>query len=121
MEAMSTALAQVTGGTKLPLVPFSEWFDKLEKLAVNATPEIMQRAPGVKLLPFYRAMATADKENRAAGEQAVDREAVGQFDIDTRKVQRASETMRDVKPLGAEDAARWVGYWHSKGIFGEGK
>lgn len=119
MEALSTALVQVTGSSKLPLIPFSEWFNKLDQVAANATPKIMQHVPGVKLLHIYRSMASADQANRATNELVTQHEAVGQVDIDTCKMQSVSETLRDVKPLSAEDAVRWVTYWHSKGFFGE--
>lgn len=35
----------------------------------------------------------------------------------TNIAQRASKTMRDLMPLSAEDAARWVDYWESVGMF----
>ncbi|KAG1732129.1 hypothetical protein EDB19DRAFT_1734995, partial [Suillus lakei] len=36
----------------LPLIPFSEWFDKVELSAKNASGENIKRIPAIKLLDF---------------------------------------------------------------------
>ena len=36
--------------------------------------------------------------------------------IDTAKAQALSRTLREVKPLGKDDAARWIKFWKNKGI-----
>lgn len=76
----------------------------------------MERVPGLKLLPFYRGIAKGDAALRAAG-SSEDRESGGQARLMTSKIQRASETIGSVPPIGAGDAPRWVAYWDRKGLF----
>ncbi|KZP04710.1 NAD(P)-binding protein, partial [Athelia psychrophila] len=75
----------------LPLVPFTEWFARLE-----------QRSKA------------ADEAMRTSGR--TDREG-GMASLSTSKSQAASKSMAEVQPVGVEDAQRWVDYWTSKGFF----
>jgi len=117
-ETIAAAMEPVTGGKRLPLVPFKQWFDKLEGLAAGASSEDMVRIPGLKLLDFYRGMALGDETMRAAGKDAEAKEAFCQAMLSTKKIQRKSATMKNVGPMGTEDVQRWVQYWTSKGLFG---
>ena len=110
-EALSTALEPIAG-KRLPLVPFSEWLAKLEAIPTSE----MDKVPGLKLIPFYSAIAKGDAAVRVADSSA-DREAGGQARLMTSKIQRVSETMGAVPAIGAADAPRWVAYWDRKGLF----
>jgi hypothetical protein len=37
------------------------------------------------------------------------------------KMERASETMREVQPLVESDVGRWIGYWKTNGLFDDVK
>lgn len=114
IAAAADALKPITGGQRLPLVPFFEWYAKLEACGA----EDMKRIPGLKLLSFYRPLAAGDAALRALDEdQAKQRESLGFVKIGTEKMEALSSTLRDLPALKAEDPARWISYWHSKKIF----
>ncbi|KZP16286.1 putative aminoadipate reductase [Athelia psychrophila] len=99
---------------RLPLVPFSEWFERLEQRSKNADANEIAKIPAIKLLEFFRGMAAADEVMRKYGR--TDLEA-GVASLSTFKSQAASQTMAEVQPMGVEDSQRWVDYWISKGFF----
>ncbi|EIW76897.1 acetyl-CoA synthetase-like protein [Coniophora puteana RWD-64-598 SS2] len=128
------ALARtVTGEKELPVVPFAEWFAELERRSQSkdAGDEAeIRRLPALKLLDFMRNLARADTTLRSlAPSSNVDSANVGGADVDvesvgfqpfaTTKAQQASKTMRTLAPLTAREAARWVEYWNSVGMFSE--
>ncbi|KAG2361461.1 putative aminoadipate reductase, partial [Suillus spraguei] len=71
----------------LPLVPFSEWLEKLELSAKDLNEETMKRIPAIKLLNFMRALTQADLAIRASGDMAS--EAAGMNSFATAVAQRA--------------------------------
>lgn len=73
MEGISEALTTVTGGKRLPLVPFSEWLVKLQA----CSQEDMTRIPALKLLSSFRPFGPGDESVRALGQGAETREALG--------------------------------------------
>ncbi|KAI4521212.1 acetyl-CoA synthetase-like protein [Schizophyllum commune Loenen D] len=83
----------------LPIVPFPEWFAKLEAVAADPFVSALD-VPGVKLLEFFRGMSGGY--------------GLGKFATD--KMTAVSETLRDLHPLGQADADAWVGYWKEKGL-----
>lgn len=50
-----------------------------------------------------------------------DFEVAGSARFATDVAQRVSKIMRHLAPLSAVDAARWVDYWESVGLFTEGR
>ena len=115
-EGISTAMMPVTGGKALPLVPFSDWYGKLESRSTDESHET-ERIPGLKLLSFFRKMRNADDGLRITGSEVARIEAGGLVILSTDKTQRVSKTVREISPLSADDANRWVKYWTSKGLF----
>lgn len=116
ITAATEALKPVTHDTGLPLVTWSEWYSKLE----SCGPEDLQRVPGLKLLSFYRSLASGDAALRALDEEeSSQRESLGLVKLSTVKMQTISPTLRNISPLTLEDPARWIAYWRSKGLFGE--
>lgn len=84
----------------IPVVPFPEWFAKLE--AVAGEPNLDAReVPGVKLLEFFRGVSAGDVQGM-------------EFAAD--KLQAVSEALRIVQPLGQADADAWVKYWSGSGL-----
>ncbi|KAJ4490659.1 acetyl-CoA synthetase-like protein [Lentinula aciculospora] len=98
----------------LPLVPYREWVDAVEKYASNPTETDTQNIPAVKLLEFYRQQAGADDTLRQS-DQSI-RESVGLTHMSTRNVERLSENMRTLKPLDATLIQEWVKYWVAAGF-----
>ncbi|KAG2060872.1 putative aminoadipate reductase [Suillus hirtellus] len=99
----------------LPLVPFSEWHDKLESSAKDLSKETMKRIPAIKLLDFMRFMARSDIATRASGEMGS--EAGGVASFATAVAERVSPTMKELKSLSSADAAQWVDYWVAMEMF----
>ncbi|KAG6374188.1 hypothetical protein JVT61DRAFT_4841 [Boletus reticuloceps] len=122
MQPISEALYQKhLTPSRLPLIPFTEWVERLEEQAANTTEENAQRVPAVKLLGFMRAMAQGDavirRESSSSEYVSEDVEVAGSPRFATDVARRASETMRHLEPLSAVDAERWVEYWASVGMF----
>lgn len=84
--------------------------------------------PAIKLLQFMRSLAEGDEavRHQASVSGVMDgsltgtEEAVGFTSFATEVAQRVSKTMHTLEPLSAADAARWVDYWVSEGMFLEG-
>ncbi|KAF7985842.1 hypothetical protein HWV62_526 [Athelia sp. TMB] len=98
----------------VPLIPFREWLGLLEKRSAGADAVDMAEIPAIKLLDFFRGMASADERVRQLGCNEME---VGLATLCTLKSQAASKAMADVKPLGAGDAQLWVKYWVSRRFF----
>ncbi|KAG1790286.1 putative aminoadipate reductase [Suillus plorans] len=99
----------------LPLVPFSEWLEKLESSAKDLSQENMERIPAIKLLNFMRSMTQSDIAIRASGK--IGSEAGGMTLFTTVVAERVSPTMKELKSLSSADAAQWVDYWEAMGMF----
>ncbi|OSD00742.1 acetyl-CoA synthetase-like protein [Trametes coccinea BRFM310] len=88
----------------VPLVPASEWLDKLRKSAQDATIN-PANAPGDahfsahNLVPFFEA-ALARKEVKLGTERAV----------------QVSSTLASMRPVSGEDAKGWVRFWRGVGF-----
>ncbi|KNZ79425.1 L-aminoadipate-semialdehyde dehydrogenase large subunit [Termitomyces sp. J132] len=107
IDALKVAL--VEDGFPLRVVPFQEWFSSLEKRSKNASDADIQAIPAVKLLELFRAISQADYAIAEAGRHEVESGGLAKFA--TAKAQHLSQTMREVRPIGAEDVRRWVSYW----------
>lgn len=77
--------------------------------------------PAIKLLGFMRLLAEGDAavRQKQAGPSDV-LEVAGTTRFRTEVAQGASRTMRALAPLSAVDAAQWVDYWESVGMFAGG-
>ncbi|KAG8221462.1 acetyl-CoA synthetase-like protein [Butyriboletus roseoflavus] len=104
----------------LTMVPFIDWVVLLEKRADRATAEDLANIPAIKILEFFRAMARYEdlaQTETQLKEPLRMREAGGMGDFSTTKVQRVSDTVAHMKPVGNVDAQAWVNYWSSAGLF----
>ncbi|KAG1900203.1 putative aminoadipate reductase [Suillus fuscotomentosus] len=99
----------------LPLVPFSEWFEKVESSAKNASEANIKRVPAIKLLNFMRSMSRSDIATRASGEMHL--EVGGLTSFATVVAQRVSPTVKELEPLSSATATQWVDYWEAVGMF----
>ncbi|KAJ7052229.1 putative aminoadipate reductase [Mycena amicta] len=96
-DAVMGAMAQVA---QLPLIPITEWVGQVERRANNASVEDMEKFPAIKLLDFLKTAIGGS----------------GNVQFSTTQAQRVSQTMADLRPLSADDATRWMGYWSSVGF-----
>ncbi|KAJ7052222.1 putative aminoadipate reductase [Mycena amicta] len=96
-DAVMGAMARVA---QLPLVPIAEWVQQLDQSAKNATAEDMGKIPALKLLDFLKSGIGSS----------------GDIQFSTTQAQRVSPTMANLRPLNADDATRWMGYWSSVGF-----
>ncbi|KAE9406882.1 putative aminoadipate reductase [Gymnopus androsaceus JB14] len=98
----------------LPLVPYHDWVDTVEKHTKNPTGADTQNIPAVKLLDFFRLQSNADDVIRKSGETTC--ESTGLPPLQTANVERLSERIRNLKPLDDIIARKWVRYWIDAGL-----
>ena len=83
-----------------------------------------QYKPAIKLLEFMRSLAESDEVIRRHALDlslaTTDEEALGFTSFVTEVARRVSKTIRALEPLSAVDAAQWVDYWATAGMFSEG-
>ncbi|KAF7968306.1 hypothetical protein HWV62_2396 [Athelia sp. TMB] len=115
LKYLSDALYH-TGVTShaLPLVPFLEWFGRLEQRSKDADEQSMTDIPAIKILEFFRGSSSADAAIRQTNDSNL--EAAGLTTLSTIKCQGASNAMKEAPAIDAEDAERWVRYWISRGF-----
>ncbi|KZO93858.1 acetyl-CoA synthetase-like protein [Calocera viscosa TUFC12733] len=106
-----SVLAPIARQLECRLVPFSEWLNALSQSAEDESE--VTRNPAIKLLDFYRGIGEHDMKT----EQDKTKEAMGMPELETKEAEARSETLRNVRCLGEEDALKWMGYWRKRGLF----
>ncbi|KZO93861.1 acetyl-CoA synthetase-like protein [Calocera viscosa TUFC12733] len=106
-----SVLAPIARQMDCRLVPFSEWLNALSEAAKDDTE--VTRNPAIKLLDFYRGIGEHDMKT----EQDKTKEAMGMPELETKEAEARSETLRNVRCLGEEDALKWMGYWKKRDLF----
>ncbi|TFK46704.1 putative aminoadipate reductase [Heliocybe sulcata] len=91
----------------LPFVQFTEWVEKLEQRATKATTEELESVPALRILDFFRKLASASISSTGG-------EAGGVAAFATQQAQAISSTLGQLESLNDRDAAMWVKYWRSK-------
>jgi len=94
----------------LPMIKFSDWLDRLKSLDVGQ----QDRAPALKMLPFFEHFARKDEESRASGVDSSESfEAGGRATFMTDRAQLASPSLANLRgvELGREDVDRWIAFW----------
>ncbi|KAG2142363.1 hypothetical protein DEU56DRAFT_979550 [Suillus clintonianus] len=93
----------------VPLVPYAQWLASLEKQASSQTSKTLQN-PALRLLDFFR--YTTRRKNTTNTENFLEPE------LSCAKALQESSTLRSMvsSPLGAQDVAKWMGYWRSVGF-----
>ncbi|KAH7890585.1 acetyl-CoA synthetase-like protein [Phlebopus sp. FC_14] len=99
---------------ELPIIPFSDWFARLEAKADGMSSNDLQSIPAVKLLEFFRLMSLGDQISRHS--RPATTEAGGIINMSTSKSQLASKTVAEMQPIGEADVEEWVWHWSSKGF-----
>ncbi|KAF8953018.1 putative aminoadipate reductase [Flammula alnicola] len=99
----------------VPLVPFQDWFSRLEKHASSPSDSLKLKLPAMKLYDFFKQMSEGDVGVSASPSSF--KEAGGMTSFSLSKIQALSDTLKEVEPLGYRDAERWVKYWIQLGFF----
>ncbi|KIY47791.1 acetyl-CoA synthetase-like protein [Fistulina hepatica ATCC 64428] len=103
-------LAQVCAKElSLTLVPYSQWFAKLKASVEHEVDAARRKAlPAGMLLEFLEAnLHSTDAEGV---------ETFGFTRISVDKMLEVSHTLREAKPIGAEDVRLWLSFWKSTGF-----
>ena len=94
-------IAPISSRLKLPLVPFSEWMQRLRASAVNTDTGVQDGNPALNLLDVFE-----------QGEKAVaEKEAMGLRTLDMSRAVEAAPMLGVMKTLSDEDVERWLSYW----------
>lgn len=99
---------------RIPLVPFSEWFDKLSRTAdsldTNSAVSLAERSPAIRILDFFRASSVYGNKQKG-------REAMGlrRFDLSFAINSSSSLKKEKISSLSGESARLWISYWKSIG------
>ncbi|KAF8154594.1 hypothetical protein B0H34DRAFT_783744 [Crassisporium funariophilum] len=116
ISSVNDAIVQVgVLPSKLPIVDFQTWFSLLEARSVNATEKDLRDIPGIKILEFFRSMATVDAVLHKQGHHGVELGGLASFS--TAKAQSISATMKTLPIIGGPEALLWVQYWQRVGMF----
>lgn len=105
-------IAQALG---VPLVPYSEWLDRLEADLSNPAHSEVEAAtanPALRLIDMFRPYRNGPADKTEA------REAMGVPKLQTAQAVKASSALsrQNLPPLGKEDALRWLQYWQRVGL-----
>ena len=117
-----SSLARVVSTVQsVPLVPYEEWFAKLEKAAESVSQsgsaketegeiDLMRSLRALRILPFFKSVATASQSNNG--------EAMGFPDLEVTQAVASSPTLADpdLRQLDAGDVVRWLAYWRGVGL-----
>ncbi|KAJ3780134.1 hypothetical protein GGU10DRAFT_391349 [Lentinula aff. detonsa] len=117
MEAIRESLTQNKGlsSDALQLVPFNEWYAALREADARGPAErVASEMPATKIPEFIDSLVESDKHAIEAVNPNV--EAIGMTALDTSNIQRISQRIRDLEPIGMKDAALWVKYWLQHGL-----
>ncbi|THH32206.1 hypothetical protein EUX98_g1995 [Antrodiella citrinella] len=107
----STVLSVFSETLSLPLIPFAEWVERLQKSSQDCgsgnQEEILNKNPALKLLGFF-----------VDGVSATNVEAFGAIRMDTSQAVAEVESLQEERlaQLSADDARGWLSYWKSIGF-----
>lgn len=114
--AWGTLFRQAAHALDVPLVPYSEWVDRLtksaEELDTEATVQLTERSPALRILDFFQACSVFTDTEEG-------REAMGLRRLALDRACGASTTLAGLKssPVGGEDVKSWIAYWRAVGFF----
>lgn len=111
----TTIFSAASDELKIPLVSYSEWFDRLSRSAdgldSSASVSMMERSPALRIVDFFWA-------SEAYGNEKKGREAMGlrRLDLSLAISSTSCLNKEKVPPLTAKDARSWISYWRSIGF-----
>ena len=83
---------------KLEKVSMKEWVQALEQSANVPNPDV-KRNPGIKLLDFYQGLAAQEEAKKPSTK------------LETKLTEKASETLRNLEPVGQKWMRTWLTQW----------
>ncbi|TCD61564.1 putative NRPS-like protein biosynthetic cluster [Steccherinum ochraceum] len=103
----SNIISPISRALNLPVVPYAEWFAKLQKsgegLSAQMEAEALKNNPALGLLPFFSSVNT----------QASSGEAMGLRSMETTKAQEVAVSLSEntLPRLSEADVLKWLAYW----------
>lgn len=85
---------------RVPLVPYEEWFKRLEGLELHAE---TRKIPAMRLLNFFR---TIDFDSKSKG-----CEVMGLPKLSIEESVKVSHLLKQVGPASQGDVMKWLAYW----------
>lgn len=101
---------------RLPLVPYSQWLEKLELSAADHYATEQERAslnPALRLLNFFRAALISNSATEGEGNLGI--EALGLRKMDLKNSVEGSDILKGARKLSESDVRLWVTYWRNIG------
>lgn len=114
--AWGTLFRQAAHALDVPLVPYSEWVDRLTKSAegldTEAAVQLTEKNPALRILDFFQACSVFTDTEEG-------REAMGLRRLALDRACGASATLAGLKgtPLGEQDVRSWIAYWRAVRFF----
>ncbi|EJD40551.1 acetyl-CoA synthetase-like protein [Auricularia subglabra TFB-10046 SS5] len=100
----STVLATFSKDTGAPLMPWSEWIARLAAYGAKGA-DAARDVPALRLLEFWRSFGEGGLSGMSSMEL-----------IATDQAEGVSPTLKDMAPLSAADAGKWLAYWKRAGV-----
>ncbi|KAJ3481757.1 hypothetical protein NLI96_g7439 [Meripilus lineatus] len=106
-----TIFAPLAKTLNLPVIPYIQWLDLLEKSGENldATSEVeaLRTNPALRILEFFRSAKDVKSPKST--------EAVGLPLLDTSAAQKDAPSLANITPVGKSDLNLWLAYWKHVG------
>ena len=109
---------------KVPLVPFPEWFSRLEdvrKTSAESEVELVKRVPALKLSDMFRGAAKAQtkgdvkdaQDSATEGKRAGGEEGLYMPALSVDRALKVSQTLAspNLGTLNADEVRKWLEYW----------
>jgi hypothetical protein len=100
MIPFSTIVRYAAEAFKVPVVSYSEWISKLERIVEDPNFDIgvVAQKQSLGLLPLF---------------QFLNENSLDEVDVETRRAHEVASALNEehLPPLGKTDASRWVAYW----------
>lgn len=98
---------QLSKTLDLPIIPYFDWLDLLEKSGANLNAksevEALRVNPALRILEFFR----SEKHEKSPKST----EALGPPLLDITRAQKDSLSLGTIAPIGSDAVAAWLAYW----------
>lgn len=122
-STLFTAASHELGG--LPLVPYTQWVDRLTQSAradgrdAEASVQQVARSPALRILDFFQEAGLFADVDAGAASAKEGREAMGTRRLALDRACSTSATLSELKatPLDADNVKSWIAYWRDAKFF----
>ncbi|KAG9075520.1 hypothetical protein FS749_012798 [Ceratobasidium sp. UAMH 11750] len=111
--------SHTSNGTKLEIVPFSQWNKKVTKAALTfegPEGERYRKFPSTKIQDVFEGMIQSIHGIHST-DIGSDAEAGGTVFLDMGEAQKLSHTLENAPKLSRVYVERWIAYWERRGLF----